>query len=575
MKADIYKLRMLGGIIKTGFRDALRKAWSAFTALRSAVSSGRRIAAAKIRKAFSKGRAVVSYIPTLIRKAHIITKRTSRTRFKSLRFRISALYVASLGFILLTYSIVLYLSLSYAVYRQVDRELAIKAHGFEDAVRAYTATLKPNQEDIPGAIQRALYLEEAIKGEFFAWPTIKKIDLEWKSKIADTNLKYDYILILNPVGEVVNKSSNVEGFIVNALKKNLPKTIDGKAVIKNYISGNLKLRIITKVVSSNNNVQYIILLATSLEPLLFILKNRITHFFIIIPFVLLIATFLGGFFVRRVFDPIKEIIHTADNISHKDMSKRIQQKYNDAEIKSLVNSFNDMISRLEKPFSHIETFSSNAAHELRTPLAIIRGESEVVLRKKRAAGEYERVVRVNLEESHRMLKTIDNLLLLTKLDHQPQNFKLECFNAAEFFREIYEQSQLISMDKKIDINLDISSESVDITGNMLQLRRLFFNLINNAIKFTPKNGSICISVKTESNRLTVAVSDTGIGIAKEDLPKIFDRFYHSDSTGWNKESANGLGLSIVQSILNMHKGSIEVRSELGKGSVFTVGLPLS
>jgi heavy metal sensor kinase len=561
MKADLYKLRMLGGAIKAGFRASIRRVRPALAALKG--------------WAARKVRAITPDIPALIRKARIITKRTSRARFKSLRFRISALYIASLGFILLTYSIVLYLSLSYAVYRQVDRELAVKAQGLEDTVRAYTATLKPNQEDIPGAIERALYLEEAMKGEFFAWPTIKKIDLEWKNKIADLGLRYDYILILNPVGEVINKSPNVEDYIVSALKKDLPETIGSKPVIKNYISGNLKLRIIKKTVLSNNNVQYIILLATSLEPLLFILKNKMTHFFIIIPFVLLIATFLGGFFVRRVFDPIKEIIRTADNISHKDMSKRIQQRYKDVEIKSLVSSFNDMISRLEKPFGHIETFSSNVAHELKTPLAIIRGESEVVLRKKRAAGEYERVVRVNLEESHRMLKTIDDLLLLTKLDYQPQNFKFERFNIVEFFHEIHEQSQLIALEKKIEISLDISSGPVYLNGNKLQLRRLFFNLINNAIKFTPKNGSITIKAMTDSDKLNVTVSDTGIGIAKEDLTKIFDRFFHRDSTGWNKESANGLGLSIVQSILNMHRGSIEVRSELGKGSAFTVRLPLS
>jgi heavy metal sensor kinase len=545
MKADIYKRRIK----------------SAFTAAGSAISARWRTIAGKTR--------------TALRRTRIITKRASKTRFKSLRFRIITLYIVTLGIILLTYSIVLYLSLSYAVYRHVDRELAVKAQGFEDAVRTYAAVLKPNQEDVYGAIQRTLYIEEAMKSELFSWPTMKKIDLEWKKKKDATNLWSDYILILNPVGEVINKSPNVEGFIANALMEDFPDTINGKAAIDNYISGNLKLRIMTKVVTSGNNAQYVIILATSLEPLLFIVQNKLNHFFIIIPFVLLIAVFLGGFFVKRVLDPINEIIRTADNISHKDMSKRIQQKYNDAEIKSLVNSFNDMISRLEKPFSHIETFSSNVAHELKTPLAIIRGESEVVLRKKRAAGEYERVVRVNLEESHRMLKTIDDLLLLTKLDYQPHNFKFETFELDKFFSEIYEQSRLITMDKKIEIGLDISSKPVNMTGNKLQLRRLFFNLINNAIKFTPKNGSINIGVKTEGNRLAVTVADTGIGIAREDLSKIFDRFYHRDSTGWNKESANGLGLSIVQSILNMHKGSVEVKSELGKGSTFTVLFPLS
>lgn len=135
----------------------------------------------------------------------------------------------------------------------------------------------------------------------------------------------------------------------------------------------------------------------------------------------------------------------------------------------------------------------------------------MALRKKRVAAEYERVVRVNLEESQRMLKTIDSILLLTRLDYQPQKFKFESFNSEEFFHEIYEQSRLIALDKKIDISLDIAPDPVTINGNKLQLRRLFFNLINNAIKFTPKNGSINISVNNDSSSFTVAVSDTGIG----------------------------------------------------------------
>jgi signal transduction histidine kinase len=240
----------------------------------------------------------------------------------------------------------------------------------------------------------------------------------------------------------------------------------------------------------------------------------------------------------------------------------------------LAAAFNDMIARLEKAFKHIEEFSSQVAHELRTPLAIMRGESELALRKERTGEEYKRVIRVNLEEIGRMLKTVEDLLLLTKLDYRPEIFKKEDFDFVAFFREVFEQAKVLAQDKGIDIEFDVPKMEIVINADKHHLRRLFYNLIHNAVKFTLAGGKVRLGASVSGGKLLAVVQDTGVGIPAEDLPKIFDRFFHKDHGIVIEESGSGLGLSIAMAIARSHSGDITVESASGKGSTFTVILPL-
>jgi signal transduction histidine kinase len=257
------------------------------------------------------------------------------------------------------------------------------------------------------------------------------------------------------------------------------------------------------------------------------------------------------------------------------MSKRVKKELADEEVKKLVSAFNDMIARLETSFQYIEKFSSDVSHELKTPLAIIRGESEVTLRQEREPEEYKRVIQVSLEEVQRMLKIIDDLFLLTRLDYRPEVFKFENFDLLGFFTELYEKMRIVAGEKNLEINLSIPNKPNLIKADRLHLRRLFFNLIDNAIKFTPRNGKIDIKVRYEGKQVVAAISDTGFGIPPEDLSRIFERFFHTHRKDSARAAGNGLGLSIVHSIARIHHGSVKVESELGKGSTFTVTLPLS
>ena len=299
-------------------------------------------------------------------------------------------------------------------------------------------------------------------------------------------------------------------------------------------------------------------------------------FFILvpIPLTLLFGYIIGQMIAVKILKPIKEITDTANNITHEDLNLRVKAENVDEELRCLIEAFNGMISRLGESFEYITDSSSYIAHELKTPIAIIRGESEFALKKEREKDEYKRVINVNLEEAKRMLKIIEDLLLLTKMNYQPDVLKFEQIDLTQFIQIIYEQAKILASKKNITVNIDIPEGVGIVNADELHLRRLFFNLIDNAIKFTPVNGDIRISLKYEKQKAAVSIADTGIGIGKENLPKLFDKFFRIEGKVKDSSPSSGLGLSIAQSIVKLHKGEIAIASELGKGSIFTVLLPL-
>ena len=303
-------------------------------------------------------------------------------------------------------------------------------------------------------------------------------------------------------------------------------------------------------------------------------RNKLLYILIPIPITLLFGYFIGRVIVVRILRPIKEITDTANNITHEDLSLRVKTENVDEELRSLIQAFNDMVSRLGESFEYITDSSSYIAHELKTPIAIIRGESEFALKKERDKEEYKRVISVSLEETKRMLKIIEDLLLLTKMNYQPDVLKFEQIELTQFIGIIYEQAKILASSKNIIVNIDIPQEAGTINADELHLRRLFLNLIDNAIKFTPASGSISISLEYENQKAIVSIIDTGIGIEEENLPKLFDKFFRIDGTVKDAAPSSGLGLSIAQSIAELHGGEISVTSRAGQGSNFTVSIPL-
>ena len=304
-------------------------------------------------------------------------------------------------------------------------------------------------------------------------------------------------------------------------------------------------------------------------------RNKLFCILIPIPLTLLFGYYIGHLIIKRILKPIKKMTDTVKNITHEDLSLRVKAENVDEELGRLIEAFNDMVSRLRESFEYITDSSSYIVHELKTPIAIIRGESEFALKKERDKEEYKRVISVSLEETKRMLKIIEDLLLLTKMNYQPDVLKFEQIDLTQFIRIIYEQAKILTSKKNITVNINTSEETGMVNADELHLRRLFLNLIDNAIKFTPVSGSITINLRYGDQKAAVSIIDTGIGIEEENVPKLFDKFFRIDTTIKDASPSSGLGLSIAQSIAELHKGEISVTSRVGQGTNFTVSLPIS
>lgn len=215
-------------------------------------------------------------------------------------------------------------------------------------------------------------------------------------------------------------------------------------------------------------------------------------------------------------------------------------------------------------------FVTNASHELRTPLSIISGEIEVALKKKRDVQEYLSTLVSTKEEVDRLSVLTENLLFLAREDSLQKSISFKLIDVTDILSSVVQSLKPKSNKKHIAITLDTNTlSSPTVKGNEQLLLQLFYNLLENAIKYTPSKGKVIISLTEIKDKIYITIRDSGIGIAKEDQEKIFNRFYRVDSSR-SETKGYGLGLSIVQTIIKKHNGHLQLSSELGKGSVFTV-----
>jgi heavy metal sensor kinase len=233
-----------------------------------------------------------------------------------------------------------------------------------------------------------------------------------------------------------------------------------------------------------------------------------------------------------------------------------------------------MIARLERSFEEARRFTADAAHELRTPLAILRNEAEVALRVPRDSEQYRTSLEDMLEEIDHLSRLSEALLFLFREDAGLCAQARELISLDQLVREMADHMRVVAAEQHQELTLDPPPPCF-VLGDAEQLRRLLFNLLDNAIKFTPAGGRIGIRIECHKNQARLVVSDTGVGIAPGHLPHIFDRFYRVDSARSRRTEGNGLGLSICRSIAEAHRGRIEVESEPDKGTRVKLTLPAS
>ena len=304
-----------------------------------------------------------------------------------------------------------------------------------------------------------------------------------------------------------------------------------------------------------------------------VLGHLLSIFGVLIPIVLFVA-FSGGWIMAGiVLRPIRQITNLADRISAQNLSERIPKRDVPDELGHLISTINRMVARLESSFSQIREFSLSVAHELRTPLTILKGESELALGKPLTREETERLVTTYLEETVRMSRIVDDLLTLAKADAGQVKIQKAPVELSGLLRDIHEDAVILSTDKPLYVELR-QNDQATVLGDESRLRQLFRVLLSNAVQYTDPGGTVYISSRREGKQVHVDIEDSGIGIPQSALDKIFQRFYRVDEARTRVKGGSGLGLSIAQWIASAHDGSISVRSALGKGSCFTVTLPV-
>lgn len=287
----------------------------------------------------------------------------------------------------------------------------------------------------------------------------------------------------------------------------------------------------------------------------------------------IIASIIVGYMVsKKMLKPIDYITKTAENISINNLKERIEVKGPEDELKRLANTFNKMIDRLQGAFNRQTQFVSDASHELRTPIAVIQGYANLLDRwgKDDRDALEKSIYAIKLEASN-MAGLIEKLLFLAKGDSGTQPIEKKEFWLNELIDEVVRESKLI------DHNHTISSEKnhiISIVADYKMIKQMLRIFIDNSIKFTPEHGKIDISSEVYNKKVKIIVSDSGIGISKEEIPNIFERFYTVDKSRSKEKGGTGLGLSIAKWIVDMHQGTINVESEEGKGTKINVTLDI-
>jgi heavy metal sensor kinase len=289
---------------------------------------------------------------------------------------------------------------------------------------------------------------------------------------------------------------------------------------------------------------------------------------------LVVLAGVGGMFMaNRTLRPVDRITGTAQEIGESGLNRRIDVRSED-ELGRLAATLNRMMERLEAAFDRQRQFTADASHELRTPLSIIQAESSLALDKERDAAEYRKALEVVSQEVTYMSDIIGKLLFLARGDAGKEPVESKDVNIKELIEELASDMEVLARDKGVGFNIG-PLENLTIKGDRTQLRQLFFNILKNAVTYTPSGGNISTSLARRKETAVVTISDTGIGIPSEHLPHIFERFYRVDKARSRVEGGSGLGLAIAKYVAEVHDGKIDVESQVGKGSIFRITLPLA
>jgi heavy metal sensor kinase len=335
--------------------------------------------------------------------------------------------------------------------------------------------------------------------------------------------------------------------------------------------GQMPLRFRSAMFQANGH-SYLVRAGVSIETDLEVLSELRTALLWLVPLTTIIAVFGAWWMAGHSLRPLRDLEREAASISITRLSRRLPQRGTKDELDSLAATFNEVLSRLDASVRQMRDFADFMAHELRTPMTVLRGEVQVELMRSDLPDEWRSHLESHLEEFEKLNRVIDRFLLIAKAETGGIQLEKQTVSLSDLARTMVEMLEPVAEGMGIRLCL-ISEDKVEVLADRAWIERALFNLLDNAMKFTLVGGLIRITVQNDPSGGLIEIADNGCGISPNDLPYIFDRFYRSKDSGSSHRAPGGLGLSLTKWIVEQHQGNISVESITDKGTTFTIILP--
>lgn len=463
-----------------------------------------------------------------------------KIKIKSIKNRLFLAYFLTSTFLLIILCLFLYFQIKNTILESFDKLLHSK-------MQMVVANLLEERGTIDFEIAEAKLSEYTIKNSGHYYKVI--IDKKILTSPSLNNDNYEFKIL--------------ERFYIDEETKEV--FFNSKDLI------NQDVRIIKKILNIKNK-EVTVYLGESLKDTNYLIKKLTNIFYIVIPLGIFIIEFLGLKIAEKGLEPLEELSNKIKKINHENLNESLFLDERSEELDNIVNSFNSMLKRVDNAFETEKYILSEASHYLKTPITAIKANCDVTLKKERGITEYIETIKKIKVISNKMNKLVNDMLSQAKLDSEGLNItSFEKISINECIKNALNFSESIALEKNITIDYSFDNkDNYYIKGSEERITELFLNILENSIKYNKNNGSIKISLNKINNEFQIIFSDTGIGINKEDLNNIFDRFYRAKKINVD---GTGLGLSIAKKIVDLHNGKIEVTSEIEKGTSFIITFP--
>jgi len=458
---------------------------------------------------------------------------------RSIRFRLTFWFVSILAVAILLISLAVYLGLRQALLTNVDTTLRLAAE------RSVQTSRQSALDPTASAVERARALT------YIAIAPTRLLLLDGSVTQTDPLL---------PAAVAVSPAA-------------LEAAVRGQSLYETVTAPTGQYRMLTAPLSADGRRFAIIQVAQSLQTELNTLASLQSLLMIAVPVTLVFAAIGGVVLGGNAFAPMERVRRDVETIiADNDLSHRVGKELIEDEVGLLAQTFDRLLERIESAMARERQFSADASHELRSPLTALKGELSVTLARERTAEDYRRVLHDLEGTVDEMSHLVEDLLALSRSTagvlHKQE------FDLSELLDQIGERMGVLTEARGLLLEWRAAESPLMITADRMKIQRLLTNLIDNAIRYTPRGGVITVTARRHGARLSIEVVDTGIGIAAEHLPHVFERFYRADNARTREGAGgSGLGLAIADAIVRAHGGDISITSTLGRGSTFTVQLP--